>query len=65
MNENLIVIIVLLIVCLSLGFWIWMLVDCIKRKFEDKGLYIALLIFTGIIGAIIYYFNIKKGKNET
>lgn len=44
-------------------FWLLMLIDCIKRDFpgaNDKIMWILLLIFTQIIGAIIYYFVIKR-----
>jgi len=47
-------------------FWIWMLIDCAKKDFigsNDKVIWILILIFTGIIGAIIYYFIIKRKKN--
>ncbi|MEM7821815.1 MAG: PLDc N-terminal domain-containing protein [Candidatus Aenigmatarchaeota archaeon] len=41
-------------------FWIWMLVDCIKRNFENKTQWIIILVFTSIIGAILYYFFVKR-----
>jgi cytochrome c biogenesis factor len=46
---------------LAFVFWILMLVDCVKRKFKDseKIVWILVLIFTGIIGALIYYFVVK------
>lgn len=43
-------------------FWILMLVDCLNRKFKenlDKIVWILVIIFTGFIGALIYYFIIK------
>lgn len=46
-------------------FWILMLVDCIKRKFKEeteKIIWILVLVFTGVIGALIYYFVVKKKK---
>jgi len=47
-------------------FWIVMLVDCVKRKFKndtDKIVWVLVIIFAGIIGALIYYFIVKsKGK---
>ena len=46
-------------------FWILMLIDCIKRKFKDdteKIIWILVIIFTGIIGALIYYFIVKNKK---
>lgn len=44
-------------------FWILMIVDCVKRKFKqdvEKIVWVLVLIFTGIIGALIYYFIVKK-----
>ena len=48
---------------LSIIFWIFMIVDVSKRKFpkeDDKILWILVVIFGGIIGALIYYFIIKS-----
>lgn len=53
--------IVFMIVGLALSvFWIWMLVDAIKRPFDQKTMWIILLIILGWIGAIAYYFVIKR-----
>jgi len=44
-------------------FWILMIVDAAKRKFETDGekiAWILILVFIGIIGAIVYYFVVKK-----
>ncbi len=49
-------------------FWLWMLIDCLKRpddKFAVGGsnaklIWILVIIFTGLIGALIYYFLIKR-----
>ncbi|MCZ7402141.1 MAG: PLDc N-terminal domain-containing protein, partial [Candidatus Methanoperedens sp.] len=48
--------------------WLSMLIDCLKRpdgKFKPGGdnaklIWIFVIIFTGFIGALIYYFLIKK-----
>lgn len=48
--------------------WFWMLIDCLKRpddKFAVGGnnaklICILVIIFTGLIGALIYYFLIKR-----
>jgi hypothetical protein len=49
-------------------FWLWMLIDCLKRpddKFKIGGKYakliwVLVIIFIGLIGALIYYFLIKR-----
>lgn len=61
----------LIITGVSIGifiFWILMIVDCIQRKFKEdseKIIWILVLLFTGIVGALIYYFLVKsKGKKK-
>lgn len=41
-------------------FWVMMIIHAAKNNIEDKGMWIILLVFTGIIGAIIYYFVVKQ-----
>ena len=43
-------------------FWIWMLVDCLQRRFKDKLIWVIVLIFTHLLGAILYYFLVKSKK---
>ena len=46
-----------------LVFWILMIVDVAKRKFpneNDKIMWVLIVALTGIIGAIIYYFMVKR-----
>jgi len=43
-------------------FWTWMLIDCIKRDFKDKTLWIIIIIFANILGVILYYFIVKRKK---
>ena len=58
----------ILVALLLLVFWLWMLIDCLKRpddKFAIGGnnaklIWVIVIIFTGIIGAVIYYFLIKR-----
>jgi len=48
--------------------WIWMLIDCLKRQDDNfavggnnaKLIWVLVIIFTGFIGALIYYFLIKR-----
>lgn len=45
-------------------FWLWMLIDCLKREFEDKLVWVLVLILTGFLGAILYYFLVKSKTKE-
>lgn len=53
----------------GLVLWIKMLMDCIKREeFQIKGdnaqlIWILILLFGGVIGAVLYYF-LEKKKSE-
>jgi len=45
------------------AFWIWMIVDVIKRteaELPDKTMWIVLVILLGPIGAVVYYFVKKR-----
>ena len=44
----------------ALVFWIKMLIHAVKNPIEHKPLWIIILLLFGIIGAIIYYFAVKK-----
>jgi hypothetical protein len=51
----------ILMLILLFVFWIIILVDSIKRKFKgdsEKVVWILVIILTGFIGALIYYFVI-------
>lgn len=41
-------------------FWWWMLIDCIKRDFGEKTLWILLIIFLNLLGGVLYYFLVKR-----
>ncbi len=50
---------ILLLAVLCFAAWIWMIVDVVKRKkfkHGDNVMWILLLVLTGIIGMILYYF---------
>lgn len=43
--------------------WILMLIDCIQRDFskpDDKTVWILVVVLTGWVGALIYYFMVKR-----
>ena len=45
---------------LIIGFWIWMVVHAAKSDIEHKPLWLLVLWFMHIIGAIIYFFVVKR-----
>lgn len=52
---------VVLILAIAAGiFWILMLVHAASHEMENKAVWIILIVFTGIIGALIYYFVVKR-----
>ncbi len=57
------VIVLIGIMIAAFVFWIWMLVDCAKRKFRkenEKVVWILIIVLVGLIGSIIYYFVVKR-----
>jgi hypothetical protein len=54
---------VMIIGLVGLAFWIWMIVDVVKRteaELPDKTMWIILVILLGVIGALVYYFVKKR-----
>jgi cytochrome c biogenesis factor len=53
---------VMALIVVSVVFWIWMIIDCAQRKMKDndKVVWILILIFLGSIGALVYYFVVKR-----
>lgn len=41
-------------------FWIMMIIHAASKPVEGKAAWIILMIFTHFIGALIYYFVVKK-----
>lgn len=46
-------------------FWIIMLIDCVKRQFEQRNTWLAVLIVSIFVGlswlaAILYFFMVKR-----
>jgi hypothetical protein len=43
--------------------WVWMIIDCTKRTFKEnneKIVWMFILVFGSWIGALAYFFLIKK-----
>ena len=49
-------------------FWIWMLIDCLKRGFKndnDKIVWVLVIVFLSALGAAIYYFVVKINDKKS
>ncbi|GCF09859.1 PLD nuclease N-terminal domain-containing protein [Dictyobacter arantiisoli] len=56
-----------IVAILATVFWIWMLIDCIKNEpsdSNDKIVWIIIIVFTHVIGAIIYYFMRRRPRSR-
>ena len=43
-------------------FWLVMLIDCLKRDFRkdiEKVVWVLVLVFLHLLGALVYYFVVK------
>lgn len=48
---------------LILFFWIWMLIDCARRKFKnsvEKIVWIIVIVFATWLGAFTYFIVVKS-----
>jgi hypothetical protein len=49
----------------SFAFWIWMIIDCATNEpptGNDKLVWIVIIVFTQIVGALIYYFVRRRPR---
>lgn len=46
-------------------FWLLMIIHAIRHNIQDKAVWMILMVFTGIVGAIIYYFAVKRKFNQS
>jgi len=52
------------LIILATVFWIMMIVHAARHPINNKGVWIVVMIFTGIVGALIYYFAVKRKFNQ-
>ncbi|HLC52402.1 MAG TPA: PLD nuclease N-terminal domain-containing protein [Candidatus Nanoarchaeia archaeon] len=43
-------------------FWILMLIDCIRYERNDKLVWVLVILLTNLLGALIYYFVVKRSR---
>ncbi len=41
-------------------FWLLMIIHAAQHDIDNKAMWIIIMVFTGIIGAVIYYFVVKR-----
>ena len=59
--------IVLSLNVLILGFWIWMLVDCVANEHpgkDDQLIWVLVIVLANWIGAVVYFFVGRKRRLE-
>lgn len=42
------------------GFWLWMLIDVVKRPIEKKTKWVLIVVLLQWIGALIYFFTARR-----
>jgi len=56
---------VFLLFLAGFAFWIWMLIDCATKEpsaGNDKIVWLLIIVFTHIVGALIYYFVRRRPR---
>jgi len=56
--------VIFMLIILATVFWIMMIVHAAKHPINNKGVWIVVMVFTGIVGALIYYFAVKRKFNQ-
>ncbi len=45
-------------------FWIMMIVHAASKPIENRPMWIVILVLTGVLGALVYYFVVKRNFKE-
>lgn len=54
-----------LVSLLAFVFWLWMLVECVRRKDmtdNQKLVWVLVLVFVSCIGSIVYFFASDRSR---
>lgn len=60
-------IVILAVAILGFALWIWALVDSLNRKYHyhnNQLLWVLIIVFAGLIGAIVYYFCVVRNPKN-
>lgn len=49
-----------------LGFWLWMLIDCLTKEEEQnqKLIWVLVIVLVGLVGAPLYFFMRKLPRKK-
>ena len=56
---------IVIVLILAAIFWVIMLVHAIRNPIKSKAVWVLILLLTGIIGAVVYYFAVKRKFNKS
>jgi len=60
-GAGLIFMVVMWVIMLAAGiFWLVMLIHAATKPIDNKAVWILVMVFTNILGAIVYYFVVKR-----
>lgn len=45
-------------------FWLMMIIHAASHPIENRAMWIILMVITGIVGAVIYYFVVKRKSDS-
>jgi hypothetical protein len=57
----------LIVTILGFVLWIWMLVDCVQRKFindTEKLIWIIAMIIFPVVASLVYLFAVRYGSSQ-
>lgn len=57
--------VILVVIILAAIFWLMMVIHAIRNPIKSKAIWLFLLLITGILGAVVYYFAVKRKFNKT
>ena len=55
--------IIIFIMLAMFVFWLWTLIDCLKRTFKDnveKLIWVLVILILPVLGSVLYYFIGRK-----
>lgn len=45
-------------------FWVWILITAIRERYENKTIWIAILLVGGWVAAIVFYFGVYRALKK-